>query len=272
MAWIAVPAPSTVPDSERSAAALASATGDRSEPVGDAFPAHGLPDYLQRTYRWAYLDRRMLYWLDRPAVVSAILWGNAGRLMDAAASCFDGGQHVLQAAAVYGDFSLRLARRLGQHGRLEVLDAAPLQVANLRRKLRGHGNVRARVHDLRRPLTRRYDGVCCFFLLHEVPAEMRRCIVDNLLAAVEPGGSVVFVDYHRPHAGHPLRWPMQWVFNRFEPFAASLLGQDVTTLAGQRSDFEWRRTLFFGGMYQLVVARSIVLSECKHNREVFASV
>ena len=272
MASIAAAVPSTVHDPERPAAALASAVGDGSEPVGDAVPAHGLPDYLQRTYRWAYLDRRMLYWLDRPAMVSAILWGNAGRLMDAAASCFDSGQHVLQAAAVYGDFSLRLASRLGRHGRLEVLDAAPLQVANLRRKLRGHGNVSARVHDLRRPLARRYDGVCCFFLLHEVPAEMRRCIVNNLLAVVAPGGKVVFVDYHRPRAGHPLRWPMQWVFNRFEPFAASLLGQDLTTLAGERPDFEWQRTLFFGGMYQLVVARSNASNAPKHSQEVFASV
>jgi hypothetical protein len=36
-----------------------------------------LPDYLRDTYTWAYLDHRTLPWLDRPVVVSAILWGNA---------------------------------------------------------------------------------------------------------------------------------------------------------------------------------------------------
>ncbi|MCB1916727.1 MAG: rhodoquinone biosynthesis methyltransferase RquA [Rhodocyclaceae bacterium] len=228
---------------------MASGAGDAADAA-----ARTVPDYLLHTYRWAYLDRRMLFWLDRPAVVSAILWGNAGRLMAAAASCFEAGQSVLQAAAVYGDFSARLAQQLGERGRLEVVDAAPLQVANLRRKLRGRRNVRVRVHDLRQPLARRFDGVCCFFLLHEVPAEARGRIVDNLLAGVEAGGRVVFVDYHRPGAGHPLGLPMRWIFRRFEPFAESLLDQDLATLAGRPQDFTWRKTLVFGGLYQIVVA------------------
>jgi ubiquinone/menaquinone biosynthesis C-methylase UbiE len=48
---------------------------------------------------------------------------------------FKPGQQVLQAAAVYGDFSPRLARRLGDGGELLVLDVAPIQIANTRRKL-----------------------------------------------------------------------------------------------------------------------------------------
>ncbi|MCB1906061.1 MAG: rhodoquinone biosynthesis methyltransferase RquA [Rhodocyclaceae bacterium] len=245
------------------------ADGLPAEVAGKA--ARRVPDYLSRTYRWAYLDRRMLYWLDRPAVVSAILWGNAGRLMSAAASCFDQGQSVLQAAAVYGDFSRRLAHRLGEDGRLEVVDVAPLQIANLRRKLRGRNNVSARLHDLRLPLSRRYDGICCFFLLHEVPAESRAHIVDNLLAGVGEGGRVVFVDYHRPRRGHPLRLPMRWIFSRFEPFAESLLDQDIAALATRRGDFEWRRTLYFGGMYQLVVATAGPRRAAAGDRESSAS-
>ena len=94
-----------------------------------------LPDYLRDTYTWAYLDHRTLPWLDRPVVVSAILWGNAARLMSRAVSEFQPGQQVLQAAAVYGDFSPRLARQLGDSGELLVLDVAPIQIANTRRKL-----------------------------------------------------------------------------------------------------------------------------------------
>ena len=97
--------------------------------------AHRLPDYLRNTYSWAYLDHRTMPWLDRPVVVSAILWGNASRLMDAAVGEFSPGQRVLQAAAVYGDFSPRLARRLGDGGQLTVVDVAPIQIANTRRKL-----------------------------------------------------------------------------------------------------------------------------------------
>ena len=57
--------------------------------------AHRLPDYLRNTYSWAYLDHRTVPWLDRPVVVSAILWGNASRLMDAAVREFAPGQRVL---------------------------------------------------------------------------------------------------------------------------------------------------------------------------------
>ena len=90
-----------------------------------------VPDYLRDTYTWAYLDHRIVPWLDQLVVVSAILWGNASRLMNAAVREFSAGQRVLQAAAVYGDFSQRLARRLGGEGQLTVLDVASIQIANV---------------------------------------------------------------------------------------------------------------------------------------------
>jgi len=212
-----------------------------------------LPAYLRDTYTWAYLDRRAVRWLDQPVVVSAILWGNAGRLMDWAVREFSPGQRVLQAAAVYGDFSLRLVRRLGAAGRLSVVDVAPIQVANARRKLAGWPGVRARVADLTEPLGERFDAVCCFFLLHEVPVPARRCIVANLLAAVGPGGRIVFVDYHRPRWWHPMGPAMALVFRYLEPFANSLLAESIESMLPESADFEWRKETRFGGLYQKVV-------------------
>lgn len=69
-------------------------------------------------------------------VVSAILWGNASRLMNSAVSEFSAGQRVLQAAAGrMGIFAAIGARRLGGDGQLTVLDVASIQIANTRRKL-----------------------------------------------------------------------------------------------------------------------------------------
>lgn len=213
-----------------------------------------LPDYLQRTYRWAYLDRRTLPWLDRHLVVNAILWGNAGRLMRAACAEFSPGQRVLQAACVYGRFSPMLARRVGPQGTLDVVDVAELQLANARRKLAGFPQAGVRRADLCQPLHTHYDGVCAFFLLHEVPAHQRRLIVDNLLAAVGPGGKAVFVDYHRPRRWHPLRPVMHWVFRLLEPYAPSLLATPIASLSPQAAEFDWHATTLFGGLYQHVVA------------------
>lgn len=213
-----------------------------------------LPDYLCRTYAWAYLSPRTMPWLDRMPVVSAILWGNAGRLMRWAVDRFAPGDSVLQAACVYGALSPMLARRVGVDGRLDVRDVAPIQIANVRRKLAGLPQARAEVFDLVEPLDERFDGVCCFFLLHEVPEPERRRIVANLLAAVKPGGRVVFVDYHRPRRGHPLALVMAAVFRWLEPYAASLLDVPLETLAAEAKDFDWHKETRFGGLYQLVVA------------------
>lgn len=228
---------------------------DTSSPAPPAPSATALPEYLRQTYTWAYLDPRALRWLDRAPVVSAILWGNAGRLMRWAAAQFAPGERVLQAACVYGDFSPMLARRIGIHGQLEVVDVAPIQVANARRKLAGLAQASARVADLARPLGAHYDGVCCFFLLHEVPAEARRRIVANLLAAVRPGGRAVFVDYHRPAWWHPLAPVMALVFRWLEPYARSLLDTPIETLAAEAAAFTWTTQTRFGGLYQLVVAQ-----------------
>lgn len=230
------------------------------EPIPDdpaLRPVDGaLPAYLRRTYSWAYLDRRTLPWLDRPAVVSAILWGNAGRLMRAAVAAFRPGERVLQAACVYGGFSRMLAERVGGAGRLEVVDVAPLQVANARRKLADLPQAAVRCADLADATEAgagSHDGVCCFFLLHEVPEAVRRRIVDQLLGAVAPGGRIVFVDYHRPHPLHPLRPVMAAVFRWLEPYAGSLLDADIGALSARGGGFAWRKRTLFGGLYQIVI-------------------
>lgn len=216
----------------------------------------GIPRYLARTYHWAYLDGRTLPWLDREWVVSAILWGNARRLMRSAVSEFRPGQKLLQAACVYGPFSRLLAEQVGPSGALEVVDVAPIQVVNATRKLAGQSHAIVRQGDLAARdcvAPGAYEAVCCFFLLHEVPAVERACIVDNLLAAVEPGGKIVFVDYHRMRPWHPLRPIMAQVFHWLEPFATSLLDADIRKLSPRGEAFEWTKTTCFGGLYQKLV-------------------
>jgi SAM-dependent methyltransferase len=169
---------------------------------------------------------------------------------------FSVGQWVLQAACVYGHFSRMLAEQVGTSGVLEVVDAAELQVANARRKLGGLPQVRLRQADLADSGSVEFganDGVCCFFLLHEVPESERCNIVDNLLATVKPGGKIVFVDYHRQHCLHPLGPIMNLVFRWLEPYAKSLLDSEIQSRSTRASDFEWTKTTYFGGLYQKLV-------------------
>ena len=213
-----------------------------------------LPDYLQNTYSWAYLNPFSRALFDQSMVVSAILWGNAERLIRGVLDELEPGQRVLQTACVYGNFSARLAERLGPEGSLDVIDVAPIQVHHCQRKLSGLPQARVRLADAARPGSRLYDAVCCFFLLHEVPPAYKRRIADAVLAQVRPGGKAIFVDYHRPVAMHPLKPLMSLVFAALEPFAFEIWGREVADIASRRDDFEWQKTTVFGGLYQKVVA------------------
>ena len=223
----------------------------------EALAVPALPAYLVDTYSWAYLRPRSLRLLDRHFVVNGILWGNYRRLVAWACEEFSEGDRLLQAASVYGNLSRRLAERVGPRGSLDVIDIAPLQVAHCSRKLAGRGNVTVRVADAASPPGSDYDGICCFFLLHEIPDRNKRLVVDGLLAAVRPGGVVVFVDYHRPVRWHPCRPVMATVFRWLEPYAEGLLRTRIEDFATRAADMEWRLETRFGGLYQKVVARRL---------------
>ncbi len=217
----------------------------------------GVPAYLEEVYSWAYLNPRNLLLLDRPWIVSAILWGNYRKLLRATLAEVLPGTRVLQPACVYGDFSPRLAAHVGPAGTLHVADVAPLQVANCRRKLKPFPNARACVRDAAN-LGGDYDAVCCFFLLHELPDAYKRKVIDALLGSVVPGGKVIFVDYHRPHGAHPLKPVMNLVFETLEPFAKALWGREVSDFAGEPEAFSWSKQTYFAGMYQKTVASRLI--------------
>lgn len=231
-----------------------SALADLAAPPAPLPAPPAIPPYLSDTYTWAYLSDLGTRVFDRQAVVSAILWGNAGRLIRAVTGELEPGWRVLQPACVYGSFSADVARRLGPQGRLEVSDIAPIQVALTRRKLHGIANAEVGLWDAASAGRGPYDAVTCFFLLHEVPEDYKRRIVDTLLDSVRPGGKVVFVDYHRPAPLHPLRPVMAGVFAALEPFADALWSREIASYANRAEDFSWRKETFFGGLYQKTVA------------------
>jgi ubiquinone/menaquinone biosynthesis C-methylase UbiE len=216
-----------------------------------------LPAYLRDVYRWAYLTPWLAGYLDRQIVVQAILWGNAQRLIGDVLAEIKPGDRVFQPAAVYGDFSRQVADRIGPHGRLHVRDIAPLQVELTRRKLADRPQALVSHGDAAEPDPdeQSADVVACFFLLHEVPDEVKLLITRSMLQLVAPGGKAVFVDYHRPNRFHPLKPVMRRIFAWLEPFASSMWVRDIRDLGGPRgSKFRWRKRTRFGSMYQIVVA------------------
>ncbi len=217
-----------------------------------------IPDYLRETYWWAYLHPRAVKIFEHQWIVNLILWGNFARLRDAAldemGTVITG--RTLQVACVYGDFTPKLAKRLAPDARLDVVDVAPIQMVNLRRKMGKVANVFA---DRQNAATLSFvdgafDQVVVFFLLHELPAQVRSAAVREVMRVVRPGGKVVFVDYHRPVWQHPHRYLMKPVLKTLEPFALDLWRTEIADwVSDEYPPAAIAKTTYFGGLYQKVV-------------------
>ena len=87
-----------------------------------------VPGYLDKTYWWAYVHPKAVHFFEREWLVNLILFGNYGRLRDAALD--DLGETVhgrsLQVACAYGNITPRLHSRLAPDATLDVVVMAAL--------------------------------------------------------------------------------------------------------------------------------------------------
>ena len=217
-----------------------------------------IPRYLEDVYWWAYVHPNAVRVFERQWLVNAILWGNYPRLRDAALDALGDKLpgRTVQIACAYGDITnLLLERVSAASGRLDIVDAVPVQLENLRGKLPPDAPVRRLLMDSARldiP-SGSYDRAILFFLLHEQPEDWRRRTLAEALRVVKPGGRVVIVDYARPRWWNPMRYLFSPILRRLEPFAHDLWNQEIVAwLPEPWASRKLARRSFFGGLYQQV--------------------
>ncbi len=221
-------------------------------------PSLPIPRYLTQAYWWAYVHPRAVQLFEREWLVNTILFGNYGRLRDAALAELGHVVHgrTLQVACVYGNLTRKLQQRLAGDASLDVVDILPIQLNNLRQKLPTDARV-ALLHGDSSMLPcadASYDQVLLFFLLHEQPDAVRRSTLAEAMRVVKPGGSVVIVDYHRPSKWHPMRPLMRLVFRKLEPYAMALWQHEVLDFMPlELRPASLSKRTWFGGLYQMLV-------------------
>jgi ubiquinone/menaquinone biosynthesis C-methylase UbiE len=227
-------------------------------PAPAPVPPLPIPRYLEQVYWWAYVHPNAVQFFEREWLVNLILFGNYGRLRDAALD--DLGQTVtgrtLQVACAYGNITPRLRERLAPDARLDVVDILPIQLENLAAKFPADERVALIQGDsssLAMP-DASYDQVLLFFLLHEQPEHVRRKTLEEAWRVVKPGGRVVIVDYHLPRPWHPLRLLMTGVFRRLEPYAMDLWEHEVREFMPRHAEpVSMSKATYYGGLYQKLV-------------------
>jgi ubiquinone/menaquinone biosynthesis C-methylase UbiE len=226
---------------------------DRTETVGPS-----IPDYLEKNYWWAYLNPKCVDFFEHQWIVNLILWGNFSRLRDEALASLhaEASARTLQIACVYGDFTRRLLQRLAPEAAVDVVDVAPIQLTNLRKKIGDVPNLRLHNQDASelRFADGSFDQAVFFFLLHELPADVRERALAEAFRVLKPGGRLVIVDYHRPRRSHPHRYLMVPVFKTLEPFALDLWRQEIEDwIPRDLHPASVDKATYFGDLYQKVV-------------------
>jgi hypothetical protein len=214
-----------------------------------------LPVYMTEVYDWAYVSPAWVPWLDHNIVVKTLLFCNDGRLMRRYLDKIKSGMRVWQVAHVYGNLVQRAAKRVGQDGCFHLTDITPIQIMHGRRKLAGIPWAKIIHHDAaiyQGEKGHPYDLVCSFMLLHEVPEDWKRRIVDNMLAQIPAHGEALFVDYHGPCFWQPVRYILKLVNRFLEPFANALWDHDISHYASNPDAYSWEKETIFGGVYQIV--------------------
>ena len=257
----------------KSSPTVDSVTGSSS---GIPTSAVQVPQYLKDTYTWAYLHPNAVWFFERQWLVNAILWGNYPMLRDAVIDdlCSSDGSgnlrgDTLQIACAYGDLTQCLARRIDggdstddqQAATLNVVDVAPIQLENLHNKLKETNQdslvtlTQQNANDLDQFESNSMDQVLFFFLLHEIPLEVRTKAVEEAFRVCKPGGRVYFVDYHQPSSlFNPWRYLMRGVLTTLEPFALDLWRHEISEWIPDHVDTnEIEKKTYFGGLYQKVI-------------------
>ena len=159
---------------------------------------------------------------------------------------------------MYGNLVRRAAERTGPQGCFHLTDVTPIQVVHGRHKLGGipwakviHQDAALYAGDP----DQSYDLICNFMLLHEVPDDWKRRIVDNMLAHLPAHGEVLFVEYHRPSMWQPIRWILKLVNRLLEPFAQAVWDHEIAHFASHPERYTWHKETLFGGVYQVVSVR-----------------
>ena len=94
-----------------------------------------------------------------------------------------------------------------------------------------------------------------FLLLHEVPDDTKRKVIDRIMMSVPVGGKAIFIEYHKPAWYSPWRYMMHIVYWLLEPLAFTVWNHQITELGDPElvKKFKWRKELRFMGLYQKLV-------------------
>lgn len=219
-----------------------------------------VPPYLSSVYKHRYFTQRgaRFFQSGATATLTNCFWQS--RLVRCVADEIRPGTDVLQFGVADGELQRAVAEKMNDAGTYHIEDLSKSQIDTLLPSVAPWLNVRMKVRDFTLPSKKQYDAAVLFFTLHELPDARKTAVIKRAFNALKPSGKIVFVDYARPNAWHPLKYPLRQFNRLFEPFAESLWYKDIRDFAPAEMREEkktiWSKKTLFFGMYQCVIAQT----------------
>lgn len=202
-----------------------------------------MPEYLAKNYWWAYLSPIGVNFFDHPFMVNRILWGQYHKIAQDTVNLLakEEDYSLAQISCAYGEIIPKVGAE-AQTSHVHLFDIAPIQLQQARKKIAANNTTdkfdvfEANAENI--PLENNsVDASLIFFLLHELPVNVRKNVLKEALRITKPGGRIVIADYApktNNHWFHRLSF-FRGIFEGLEPFLGNFwrtnLNEELVTAA-----------------------------------------
>ncbi len=102
------------------------------------------------------------------------------------------------------------------------IDLSPTMVEIAQKKLGNRADIRLGDASKMPYSDDSFDLVTAFFILHEMPSQIRPAVISEMTRVVKQGGRILLIDYHLG----PIRFPKGWVFKAIILFFEIMAGRE----------------------------------------------
>ena len=213
-----------------------------------------------------YSDMRLIKMVDFQPIISAILLFQYDRLVSRIVTELRGqnlrDRDVLITSCAFGNVIPRVVGASVAAGarRVHLVDLIKNELTHARSKL-GEFAGKVEFREANATAMQQADGSVAanviFFLLHELPHELKGEALKEAARTIAPGGKLLLAEFHKP--GSLLLQALSWTyFKVFEPLGLALWdSHDPLNYIDKLGGFSCIRSTYFFGNFQVIVATKL---------------
>ena len=222
----------------------------------------GPPDDVAHIYP-IYSNKQLIRFVDFQPISAAILLFQYDRLVSAITSDLAGtdlrGKDLLITSCPFGNVIPRVVGTAVESGvrRVLIADIIKHELDNAEGKLAAFPGKLEFVEEDATAMKHADGSVAAnvmFFLLHELPDQLKGQALREACRVLEPGGKLYLAEFHKPRTR--LMYAFSWIyFKTFEPWALAVWeSHDPLRQLESMGGFSCERSTYFFGNFQITVA------------------